>query len=88
MPRGASMAFADAVKPCFAISADVNPARAAPPGWNGFVIEPNCSRMPIGCDAAMPSAMVVRSTSSERRRAQAAAAPSIPVEPVMCQPRS
>ena len=31
MPRGASIALADAVKPCFAINADVSPARAAPP---------------------------------------------------------
>ena len=88
MPRGASIARVEAVKPCFAKSAAVSPARAAAPGWNGLVIDPNCSRTPTGCDAAMPSAIVVLSASSRSRRAHAAAAPSIPVDPVMCQPRS
>ena len=87
-PRGASSARAEAVYPCLASNADISPARAAPPTWNGLVIDPNCSRTPTGCDAAMPSAMAVAFASSARMRAQAAAAPSMPVEPVMCQPRS
>ena len=35
-----------------------------------------------------PSAIVVFASSSRSTRAQPAAAPSMPVEPVMCQPRS
>ena len=88
MPRGASSAFGLAVKPFFASSALIKPARAAPPGWKGLVMVPNCSRMPTGCEAAMPSAIAVLPTSSFSSRAQAAAAPSVPVLPVMCQPRS
>jgi len=76
------------VKPFFASSALVRPARAAPPGWNGLVMVPNCSRTPMGCEAAMPSAHAVFCSSSLSRRAHAAAAPSMPAEPVMCQPRS
>src|SRR3954463_14918560 len=71
-PRGASIALFEAVKPCFAISADVRPARAAAPGWNGLLIDPNCSRTPTGCDAVMPRAIAVRSTSSDNSRAHAA----------------
>jgi hypothetical protein len=88
MPRGASIAFGLAVNPFFASSALMRPARAAPPGWKGFVMVPNCSRIPMGCEAAMPSAIVVFASSRPRRRAHPAAAPSVPVEPVMCQPRS
>jgi hypothetical protein len=76
------------VKPLLASSADISPARAAPPGWNGLVMVPNCSRRPTGCDAAMPSAIWVCCSSSFNRREHAAAAPSMPVDPVMCQPRS
>ena len=54
----------------------------------GFDIDPNCSLTPTGCDAAMPSAIVVRASSSASKREHAAAAPSMPVDPVMCQPRS
>ena len=88
MPRGASSAFVLAVKPCFASKAEVRPALAAPPGWNGLVMVPNCSLKPIGCDAAIPKAIWVLATSKPSKRAQAAAAPTVPVEPVICQPRS
>ena len=36
----------------------------------------------------MPSAMAVCASDRPKRRAQPAAAPTVPVEPVMCQPRS
>ncbi len=41
---------------------------------------PNCSRTPMGCDAAMPSAIAVLSASRPSSRAHAAAAPSMPVD--------
>ena len=41
-----------------------------------------------GCEAAMPSAIWVCWAERPSRREQAAAAPRVPVEPVMCQPRS
>jgi hypothetical protein len=44
---------------------------AAAPGWNGLVMVPNCSRMPTGCEAAMPSAMAVLFSSRlEQARAR------------------
>jgi len=61
---------------------------SSPGRGSAFVMVPNCSRTPEGCDAAMPSAIAHRGPSKPSRRAHAAAAPSIPTEPVMCQPRS
>ncbi len=62
------------------------PFCAARPGWKLFVSEPNCTFSPTGCEAARPSAQVMRCSSSFSSRPIAAAAPNTPVEPVMCQP--
>jgi hypothetical protein len=88
MPRGASIAFRLAVKPFLASSALIRPGarRAARMERLGHRAEllAHADRL----RGAMPSAIVVLCSSRPSRRAQPAAAPSVPVEPVMCQPRS
>ena len=89
MPRGASMALGDAVKPCFAISADVSPARAARARMERLGHRSELLAHAHGLrrrDAERHRRLV--DVEAQEPRAAAAAAPSMPVEPVMCHPRS
>ena len=76
----------DAVKPASASRAEMTPAWAARPAWNGFVIVPKFAITPLLCEAASAIASVARSASRRRSDAHAAAAPIAPKMPVGCHP--
>ena len=72
--------------PASASRADMMPACAAFPAWKGFVIVPKFDMSPEAWDALIAIAIAVRSASSRRSFAHAAAAASAPKTPVGWSP--
>ena len=85
-PRGPSSASSAAVNPRAASSAAATPWKAALPACSGLTMEPKFWRMPAADEAPMPIAVAMPVSSSPSRRAEAAAAATVPAVLVACQP--
>src|SRR5262245_65766907 len=85
-PNGCSRASGEEVKPAAARRAEMTPACAARPAWNGFVMVPKLATSPALWEAPSAIACVVLDASSLRSEAQAAAAATAPKMPVGCHP--
>ena len=59
---------------------------AALPAWNGFVIDPKLDTNPLAILAAIAKAVLVVLESNFLILAIVAAAPTVPMTPVGCQP--
>src|SRR5215831_21406380 len=77
-PKGCSSASGEELNPAAARRAEITPACAARPAWNGFVMVPKLATSPALCEAPSAIACVAFSASSPRNEAQAADAAMAP----------
>ena len=82
-PHSPSRPSSPAVKPRDASSAAVTPFSAARPACSGLVIDPKFTRMPLLMLAAIPIAWAVCGGVSFNSFAADAAAPKVPIVPVL-----